>query len=147
MPRTALALPASISRITPEASFVISVLTASRSWLILPVGGGVAEKVCEDCAGPWQWSPDGKTFLYRIPPDRKFGLVLFNLKTTKKTELLKHPNYAIDGAQFSPDNRWIALLAAEGSIFAVGGRLFVVRFQGEEELKESEWIAVTEGQP
>ena len=58
---------------------------------------------------------------------------------------MKHPNYAIDGAQFSPDNRWIAHLAAEGSIGVIGGRLFVVRFRGEEELKESEWILVTEG--
>jgi eukaryotic-like serine/threonine-protein kinase len=109
---------------------------------VLPFSGGIPEKVCENCAGPHQWSPDGKTFLYRIPPDRKAGIGLFNLKTGKKTELLKHPNNSLEDVQYSPDNCWIAFVAMEG---AAGGRLFVVRFQGEEELKESEWIALTDG--
>jgi Tol biopolymer transport system component/DNA-binding winged helix-turn-helix (wHTH) protein len=93
-------------------------------------------------SGNWDLWLNGKTFLYRIPPDRKAGIGLFNLKTGKKTELLKHPNNSLEDAQYSPDNCWIAFVAMEG---AAGGRLFVVRFQGEEELKESEWIALTDG--
>jgi Tol biopolymer transport system component len=34
---------------------------------VLPASGGVAERVCEDCGGPWDWSPDGQSFFYRIP--------------------------------------------------------------------------------
>jgi Tol biopolymer transport system component/DNA-binding winged helix-turn-helix (wHTH) protein len=104
---------------------------------VLPVGGGVPEKMCEDCAGPWQWSPDGESLLYRIPGDWDSGIGLFNLKSGKKTVLLKHPKKELLFGQFSPDNRWIA--------FSVNRSLFVARFRGEEELNESEWIALPKG--
>jgi eukaryotic-like serine/threonine-protein kinase len=110
---------------------------------VVPVSGGVPERVCDDCAGPWQWSPDGKSFTFRIPPDRKERVGLFNLTTGKRTELLKRRNSDVESAQFSPDNRWIAFtvdsLAEDGS-----SHLFVAGFRGEEELREDEWIAVTE---
>jgi hypothetical protein len=111
---------------------------------VLPASGGVPEKVCKDCAGPYDWSQDGESFIYRIPPDRKESIGLFNLKTRKKTELLKHPNNprGLGNARFSPDNRWIAFQVPGDH--PRGDRLFVVRFRGEETLKESEWIAVTE---
>jgi Tol biopolymer transport system component len=54
-----------------KISYEASEENDKRYIYVVPPSGGIPEKVCEDCAGPWHWSPDGETFLYRIPPDPK----------------------------------------------------------------------------
>jgi Tol biopolymer transport system component len=106
---------------------------------VMPASGGGAEKVCEDCGAPWNWSSDGKSFLYRIP-GRKWGVGLFCLATAERTEPLKHSKYNLLGAQFSPNDRWIAL---EADIGPGRSRLFVVPYRKGSSPEESEWIPVT----
>jgi Tol biopolymer transport system component len=108
---------------------------------VIPAGGSEADRVCEDCGGPWDWSADGQSFLYRIP-DKRTRLGLFNLVTGKKTEPLKHPKYDLWAPQFSPDGGWIAFLALGG---AARGRLFISPFRGDATPGESEWIALRDG--
>jgi Tol biopolymer transport system component len=69
---------------------------------VIPAGGGIADKLCEGCCerGPWNWSSDGKWFLYpegeEISPHRPGASLIvgvLNLATGKKTALLKHQQY------------------------------------------------------
>lgn len=122
---------------------------------VLPADGGVGERVCEDCGGPWDWSPDGQSFLYRIPdPLGRIGL--FDLQARKKSEPLKHRQYDLLGPVFSPDGHWIALLAWDRLRWAHrlgsdrphqghGLFVFVVPFRAGKAPAESEWIPVVEG--
>jgi eukaryotic-like serine/threonine-protein kinase len=118
---------------------------------VISAGGGMAEKLCEECCeqGPWNWSSDGRWFLYpsgrersASRPSASLMVGLLNLATEKETALLRHEQYDLFQGYFSPDDRWITFSARLGPDRT---RLFVVPFAGERELKESEWIAVTDG--
>jgi dipeptidyl aminopeptidase/acylaminoacyl peptidase len=67
---------------------------------------------------------------------------LLNVVTGKKTALLRHEQYDLFQGYFSPDDRWITFSAR---LSPDRTQLFVVPFTGERELKESEWIVVTDG--
>ena len=79
----------------------------------IPPGEGVPQLLCEDCAGPWHWSSNGKWFLYRVTK-RPESIGLLNLATGKKTELLKHAQYPVYLAYFSPDECWVTFGAEIG---------------------------------
>ena len=73
--------------------------------------GGVAERICDDCGRPWDWSPDGSKLLYLIPEGHRqpgLALGLFDVATRQKTVYLDHPDYSLARARFSPDGRWIS---------------------------------------
>jgi Tol biopolymer transport system component/DNA-binding winged helix-turn-helix (wHTH) protein len=104
-------------------------------------GDGAPKRLCEDCAGPYHWSSDGKWFLYRTLT-RPTSIGLLNVVTGKKGEFLKHPRYEVYNGYFSPDDRWITF----GTQISVGRDcLFIVPFREETAPKESEWIPVTDG--
>jgi Tol biopolymer transport system component len=72
---------------------------------------GVPEKVCENCGRPWDWTPDGKKIVFIPALGERFSLAFLDVATRQKTDLLKHPKYALARARFSPDGRWISLVA------------------------------------
>ena len=108
---------------------------------VVAAGGGVPQKVCQDCGTPWHWSSDGKKILYRSRQPRSQGLL--NVASGEKIELLQHPEYNLYQAHFSADDRWISFLAW---ISPLRTRIFIVPFGGGVGPGVSEWIAVTDGE-
>ncbi len=58
---------------------------------------------------PWDWSHDGKYILFR-----KSSELGYLTLADGKTKSLTPPNFALRGAQFSPDGRWFAYASSEG---------------------------------
>lgn len=94
-------------------------------------------RVCEDCGAPTSWSPDGNYLLYE--PGATIAYVgRYNLRTRQPEVLLRHPEYSLRGARYSPNGRWIAMYAETSR---EGRRVFIAR--SDRETTPGEWIAVT----
>jgi serine/threonine protein kinase len=104
---------------------------------VLSAGQAVPEKVCEDCTGPWSFSPDSRQLLY-WPLER--SVALLDLATRQKTTVLERPGYAIFRTRFSPDGRWITFHARHQ---AGRSAIYVTPFRGLSRIPEDDWIALT----
>jgi eukaryotic-like serine/threonine-protein kinase len=100
-----------------------------------------ATTVCDDdCFLAWDWSPDNRYLLYWPMNRKQIGVI--DMTSLRKTVLLKHPEYNVLRAAFSPDGRWIAFDA----ILEPGGpKLFIAPFRGMSPTGIDTWIAVTKG--
>ncbi|MBY0505205.1 MAG: hypothetical protein K2X03_14930 [Bryobacteraceae bacterium] len=97
------------------------------------------ERVCQDCGAPTSWSPDGQYLLYE--PGATIAFVgRFNLTTRQPEVFLRHPEYSLRGARYSPDGRWIAFYAETSR---EGRRIYVA--PAMRETPPSEWIPITTG--
>jgi len=105
----------------------------------MPTNGGEAERVCQDCRPPNGWSHDGKRVLYEMFAGR--AIVLVDVATGEKTEILNHPKYGLSRGRFSPDDRWISF----HSITASARQIFIAPFHGAAVIPENEWIPITDG--
>jgi len=102
---------------------------------------GVPEKICEGCERAWDWSPDGKILLYLPIPLVRLHLSLLNVATRQRRDLLKHPNYELARARFSPDGRWISFVAGAGADLFSRNRIAIV--PSDTPPDEDKWIWVT----
>jgi hypothetical protein len=107
---------------------------------VVPSNGGEAETVCQDCRTLNGWSQDGKNVLYEALAER--AIVLVDVASGHKTEVLKHPKYGLSRGRFSPDDRWISF----HWITPNARRIFVAAYHGATEIPESQWIPITDGQ-
>jgi serine/threonine protein kinase/Tol biopolymer transport system component len=104
--------------------------------------GDIPEKVCTGCGMPsGGWSTDQQKILFDWEAPQVVSL--FDLRTRRKTELLRQKGRAFTQAGFSPDDRWILFLAGAGP-----GRqqVFVMPYREQSPVPmEDQWIAVTDG--
>jgi Tol biopolymer transport system component len=112
-----------------------------QSIYVMPVTGGIPEKVCEDCAGPYDWSADGQSFLYRMVV-RPTTVGWMHLATGKKVVFLSYPESPVFSSYFSPDYSWISFGAR---IKPKLSQLFIAPFRGATPPSVSEWITVSDG--
>ena len=110
-----------------------------RSVIDVVVRGGPVRTVCDGCFLPWDLSSNGSKLLYWSLDQRRVGLV--NVAAGGKADLLRHSEYAVLHATFSPDDRWIAFLAIGKS----AQRIFIAPFSGSTPVDERQWIAVIDG--
>jgi eukaryotic-like serine/threonine-protein kinase len=104
-------------------------------------GGGVPEKLCDDCGIAYDWSRDGKWVIIRSQGQPR-RLWLLSPTSGQRMDLLQHPGYSFYGPQLSPDNRWLAAYGRSGPL---QGRLFVVPFRADGPVSsEGTWVAVTD---
>lgn len=115
-----------------------------QGWLlyVMPASSGVAEMVCEGCSSPQDWSPDGTQILHSSREPQFSKLEVFDLASRTNTECVRHPDYPLFNARFSPDGRWISFHSRTGPATQ---QVFIVPFRPGKKLAESEWIAVTDG--
>jgi len=94
-----------------------------------------AQRLCGECGEPKDWSADEERILYITSG----SLFCLDLRTGRKTELLKNGKYTAREATFSPDGRWIALVAGmdRGARF----KAFLAPFNGVM-AAETNWIPV-----
>jgi Tol biopolymer transport system component len=104
-----------------------------------------AEKLCEDCQWPWQWTPDGNRVLFASagPGRRRIGVV--TVGSGEKMELISHAQYNLYQANSSPDGRWVAFLAKSQRSL-----LYIAPFPAtpavEQDGTPGDWISVTDGE-
>ncbi len=107
---------------------------------VVPLKGGMPERVCEDCGYPRSWSRDGKSILYLGREPARVSLL--DLASGKKTGLVEYEPVRLWSPYFSPDDRWIALIVrdvpdrSQLRLVPVGG--------GGTPLPQENWIAVTD---
>jgi eukaryotic-like serine/threonine-protein kinase len=139
MPGTFEAWPV-ISRDGSKAAYRVLENQANFIY-VTPTEGGVPVKVCDDCRAPYSFSFDNQQILFWMSTPATVGLL--ELRTGKKTEIVKKSGYAIYRAYFSPDDRWIAFHARNRPDRSA---IYVVPFRGAVAIPERDWIAVTDGE-
>src|SRR5262249_47042906 len=109
---------------------------------MMALGKGVAEKFCDDCGMPLDWSPDGRRLLYYSGNPTYYSTI--DIVTRQRVEAIRHARYNIHRARFSPDGNWLAfhvpILVEEG-----GSPIFIAPLRHGVTGGESEWIRVTDG--
>ncbi len=101
--------------------------------------GGAPEELCEGCLRATDWSRDEKTLL--VFGGNPYQVNVLNLASHQQTPLLKHPNYNLLYARFSPDNRWVSFTAR---IRPNRARIVVAAVDGPKPVPESAWITIAE---
>ena len=139
---TAGALQVSAPILTSDGSKVAySVLEKRRRPIyVAATSRGMAEKACEDCGEPVGWSSDGSKLLYVSGQPRHVNLL--DLTSGAATPLLEHPEFSLDQAHFSPDDRWIAFVARTSPERT---RVFIAPFNHGAAPGPKDWIGVTDG--
>ena len=112
-----------------------------RPIFVAATSRGMAEKVCEDCGEPVGWSSDGSKLLYVSGQPQHVNLL--NLASGSTAPLLQHPQFSLDQAHFSPDDRWIAFVARTSPDRT---RVFIVPFTHGAAPGPNEWIGITNGE-
>jgi serine/threonine protein kinase len=128
--------------ISPDGSTVAyHFIENGRNAIYVTARGSQPRKLCDEgCFLPWDLSSDGARLLYWSADQRSIGLM--DVASGARTELLKHPRYAVLKASFSPDDRWIAFEAIGQSPNVLG---FIARFEGHRPPPEAEWAPIASG--
>ncbi len=80
---------------------------------VVPAEGGPAEKLCgEECAFPWDWSPDGSSLLLTNRQSVNEQLDVFDFGTRERRPFLTSTPYKVFQSRVSPDRRWLAFVTA-----------------------------------
>jgi len=131
------------AQISPDGARVAFNVFLSKRFEIgvVPAKGGAPEMLCEDCSPVVGWTPDSKSILfYRGAPVAYF---LLDAADGKTRPLLRHAQWDLHRAQFSPDGRWIAVNA---KISEQRSALFVVPYRDGAAAPEQQWVEITNGE-
>jgi len=143
MALTATPVPEGFPKISPDGSKVAYrvIENPKQAIYVAPSSGGAAEKACEDCGIPTDWSSDGTRLLFE-PGSVIARVVLFRLGSREQAELFPQPRYGLHAARLSPDQRWVAYHGDTGPFTR---QIFVAPFREGAPATEKEWIPVTDG--
>jgi Tol biopolymer transport system component/tRNA A-37 threonylcarbamoyl transferase component Bud32 len=109
-------------------------------------GGGIPEKICEDCGQLRSWSPDGKVMLSqeRLFEGSKLVAVRINridVMSGHKTVLLEKG--FLFSPELSPDGHWVAF-QARGSLASRREQLFLAPMSDGAAVEPERWVPITE---
>jgi eukaryotic-like serine/threonine-protein kinase len=134
-------------RISPDGSLVSFARRATEDIFLLPARGGLLQKLCDGCGGPWGWSPDNKLLfhLQRGKGDRT-AIGIIDLATRKASNCLQSSEFLLFHATLTHDDRWIAFNAFDSKASPPRLAVLVAPFQRDSPSKESDWIKVVSDQ-
>ena len=110
------------------------------SIVVMPWGGGVGRRVCDECGQPRAWVPGTNRILYQTGNPSAFWTV--DIDTGDKRPAARY-QFGIFSPRFSFDERWIVFHAG---IHADATRLLVAPFRNGAIAPSAEWIEVTSGE-
>jgi Tol biopolymer transport system component len=119
-----------------------SVFEKDTRAVYVSAAGGTSEKVCEGCLRATDWSRDDKSIL--IFGGNPYQVDALDVASHQRTPVLKHANYSLLYARFSPDNRWVSFTARTQPDRAF---LAIAPLAGPRPIPESAWIKVAEVTP
>ncbi len=136
-----------LSRDGSKIAYAVSNPPRRATWYALTIGPGgapgVPEKICGDCGGAYDWSPDSRKILtFNSQPNPPRSLVLWDLASGERTAVVQHPKDLLAGAQISPDGRWLGFVQ---TVAPTRRRIFVVPLTGKLPVPQGEWIPITDG--
>jgi Tol biopolymer transport system component len=109
-----------------------------------PIGGGAREVLCEDC-GPAisVWSRNGRMMLVDSfhGARHRLGVSLITAGSQGKIAVLEDSGSDLRHAHFSPDDRWIVVVAR---IDGGSSRIYIAPFRASL-VPKSEWIPLSDG--
>ncbi len=79
---------------------------------------GMAQRVCEGCGKPYDWSVDGRKVVYFARRGERVRVAVLDVASGERIEVLQSERDLFN-ARFSPDDRWILF---NESLGAHGGR-------------------------
>ncbi|HBY62938.1 MAG TPA: hypothetical protein DEH78_24205 [Solibacterales bacterium] len=106
---------------------------------VLPLGGGVPEKICERCGRLDDLTRDLRYVVFTGPPND--GVQLADRKTGKRVTLLNDPPRSLYQPRISQDGKWVVFVAKTSDL---DGRIYAAPFRGAETIPVSEWLPLTE---
>jgi Tol biopolymer transport system component len=104
--------------------------------------GGDAEKLCDDCARYWDWSPDGKKVAYIAHDHPPWRLGVYDVESHRSTYMLADSEYRIYEPRFSPNGRWLTFNARLGPDRTQG---FAIDVFHASAMRKSDWVPVNDG--
>jgi Tol biopolymer transport system component len=104
-------------------------------------GGGVAQRICDDCGRPTDWSRNGSLILFDSVRPLPFSVWSLDPQSGRKACLLRDRG-SVYSARLSRDDRWMVFHVQTSS---AGRQVYVAPFHGPVEVPRSEWIAITDG--
>jgi len=96
-----------------------------------PFGGNVV----------WGASHDGRLVLTFVDPSNPRTISLTDTEANRTTEILKHPQWNLYEANFSPDDRWIVFEADAPT----GASVYIAPYRGSHAVPQTDWILVGKG--
>ena len=103
----------------------------------LTAPGGTWEKLCEGCLRATDWSRDEKKLL--VFGGDPYQVDVLDLASHRQTPLVKHANYNLLYARFSPDSRWVSFTVRTEPN---RGRIAIAPADGPAPVPESAWIPI-----
>ena len=105
---------------------------------LLDAKGGQATTLIEPKASSqaYGWTSDGKDIVFWHGSPVRFSLL--NVSTRQQTTLLSHPNYSIEGAELSPDRKWVAFNVRRQD----SQPLLIAPVRNGQAAGESEWVTI-----
>jgi eukaryotic-like serine/threonine-protein kinase len=106
---------------------------------------GVPDKVCDDCVGLNDFSPDGRRLLYTPRPAHASApnsIALLDLVSGEKIRLIEHPTHTLFSPRFSPDGRWVSFQEFTG---LASRRIYVAPLRENAPVPARDWLPITDG--
>lgn len=116
----------------------------SHDTWITPTNGGTPRLLCRQCERPEGWTPDGALLVWAASSGEHTGFR--DTRTGTLTELFATGTAAPIAPALSPDGKWLVfhVLVVNGTLDVPARRIFVAHYTGQQ-VKQSEWIPVTDG--
>jgi serine/threonine protein kinase len=110
-------------------------------------GGGMPEKICEDCGLLRSWSPDGRVMLSqeRVLEGSKWvasRIDRIDVASGRKTVLLEKRGFLF-APDLSPDGHWVTF-QSRATLAAQKEQLFVAPMSEDAPVEPERWIGITE---
>lgn len=112
--------------------------------LYISSAGGTLEKVCGEgkCLRATDWSNDEKSLL--VFGGNPYRVSDLDIASHHQSVLVKHDQYSLLYAHYSPDNRWISFTAR---VDANHSRIMIAPIHEKSEIAENQWIKIAEAGP
>lgn len=109
-------------------------------------GGGLPEKVCEDCGQLRSWSSDGSVILSQndmFEGSKYIGTRIYRIdvRERRKTVLLEKRGRLLFSPDVSPDGRWVAFQSPVTK--EPFEHIFIAPVDARSRVESDRWIAVT----
>ncbi len=134
-------------KISRDGKMVAYSLAKERAAYVISAAGGVAEKICDACLLPTDWSHSGDHMLFESGND-PLPFALVNMRSKKRIDYIhsvKEPERVMNSIHFSPDDRWVSFHVRTGPL---SRQIFVAEVRGEDgetPAPEESWIPITDG--
>jgi eukaryotic-like serine/threonine-protein kinase len=115
-----------------------------KSLYTVSLTGGIADKLCDDCAAYWHLSSDRRYVVsVRAGDGDRASIEVLDLESGKRTVIVADDRFHVYEPRFSPDDHWLEFHARTSPDRT---QIFVVPFAGGMPVQRSQWIAVTAGE-